>query len=73
MAEQEQQKPSTPVQADTSPAPAEAKAPGWRGSPQPVPALHGLQWIADAGRLFAGQPVLWLGAFTLAALLKKKI
>lgn len=69
MAEQEQQKPSTPVQVDTSPVPAEAKAPGWRGSPQPVPALHGLQWIADAGRLLAGQPVLWLGAFTLAALL----
>ncbi len=65
MAEQEQQKPSTPVQADTSPAPAEAKAPGWRGSPRRVPFWSGLRWLARACGLVVRRPLSWLGALLL--------
>lgn len=65
MAEQEQQKPSTPVQADTSPAPAEAKAPGWRGSPRRVPFWSGLLWLARACGLVVRRPLSWLGALLL--------
>lgn len=65
MAEQEQQKPSTPVQADTSPVPAEAKAPGWRGSPRRVPFWSGLRWLARACGLVVRRPLSWLGALLL--------
>ena len=65
MAEQEQQKPSTPVQVDTSPVPAEAKAPGWRGSPRRVPFWSGLRWLARACGLVVRRPLSWLGALLL--------
>ena len=65
MAEQEQQKPSTPVQVDTNPAPAEAKAPGWRGSPRRVPFWSGLRWLARACGLVVKRPLSWLGALLL--------
>lgn len=65
MAEQEQQKPSTPVQADTSPAPAEAKAPDRRGSPRRVPFWSGLRWLARACGLVVRRPLSWLGALLL--------